>query len=140
MLIVNDRIRIPLEEFTWTYVRAGGPGGQNVNKVSSKAVMRWPVAVSSSLPADTRARFLQRYHTRITTEGELVLSSQRYRDQERNYQDCLDKLAAMILIAANPPALRRATKPTKGSKNRRLNAKRRTSKTKATRRTPSNED
>jgi ribosome-associated protein len=140
MLIVNDRIRIPLTEFEWSFARSGGPGGQNVNKVESKAVLRWPVGVSPSLPGDVRARFLQKFHTRITGDGEFVMSSQRYRDQERNKQDCLEKLTAMLLESAAVPKVRRPTKPSKAAKRRRVEAKRRVSKTKAGRRAPSADD
>jgi ribosome-associated protein len=140
MLIVNDRIRIPLTEFEWSFARSGGPGGQNVNKVESKAVLRWQVCSSPSLPGDVRARFLQKFHTRITGDGEIVMSSQRFRDQERNKQDCLEKLTAMLLEAVAVPKVRRPTKPSKASKRRRVEAKRRLSKTKAGRRAPSGDD
>src|SRR5262245_37779543 len=92
MLIVNSRIHMPEAEFELSFVRSSGPGGQNVNKVNSKAVLRWNVAASSSLPADVRQRFLERYARRITGEGELVLTSQRFRDQGRNTIDVLEKL------------------------------------------------
>jgi ribosome-associated protein len=140
MLVVNDRIRIPLEEFDWTYARSGGPGGQNVNKVASKAVLRWKVLHSPSLPGDVRARFVQRFHTRVTGEGDFVIASQEFRDQERNRQACLERLTAMLLQVAVLPTPRRATKPTKGSKVRRVAAKRHASKTKAGRKRPSSED
>jgi ribosome-associated protein len=139
MLIVNERILIPDEEFDWSYARSGGPGGQNVNKVSSKAVLRWKPA-SPSIPEDVRARFLHKFANRITTEGDLVMSSERYRDQERNRQDCLEKLTAMLLEVALPPRPRKITRPSKGSKARRLANKRHTAKTKATRRRPSMDD
>jgi ribosome-associated protein len=83
MLEINDRIQIPAGELTFTFVRAGGPGGQNVNKVASKAVLRWGAAGSPSLPADVRARLLAQQKSRITSEGDLILTSQRYRDQSR---------------------------------------------------------
>ena len=92
MLIVNSRLQIPLSEFEFTYVRSSGPGGQNVNKVNSKALLRWPVIRSASLPPDVRERFLRRFASRLTTEGELLINSQRYRDQGRNADDCLEKL------------------------------------------------
>jgi ribosome-associated protein len=100
MLEINAHLRIPDEEFEWSYVRSGGPGGQNVNKVASKAVLRWNVAGSPSLPADVKARLRAGQANRITAAGELVLTSQRYRDQERNRQDCLDKLREMVARAA----------------------------------------
>ena len=140
MLEVNEQIHIPEDEFSWSFVRSGGPGGQNVNKVASKAVLRWDLNASPSVPEDVKLRFRTRQRRRITTEGELVLSSQRYRDQERNKQDCLDKLAEMLREAAFVPEVRRPTKPTRGSKKRRVEAKRRQSAVKASRRRPSAED
>jgi len=134
MLEVNPHIRIPLEEFTWSFVRAGGPGGQNVNKVASKAVLRWPVMASLSLPDDVKARFRTQHARRITSEGELVISSQRFRDQDRNRQDCLDKVREMVLQAATVPKKRKKTKPSRGSKEARLRDKKRRASVKADRR------
>jgi ribosome-associated protein len=134
MLDINDRIRIPDEEFSWSFARSGGPGGQNVNKVASKAVLRWNVTASLSLPADVKARLEQQQRNRITTEGDLLVSSERYRDQERNREDCLEKLRQMVLQASRPPKVRKKTKPSRGAKERRLAAKRRRSATKAIRR------
>jgi ribosome-associated protein len=136
MLVVNRQLQIPLAEFEITFARSGGPGGQNVNKVNSKAVLRWGVRSSTSLPDDVRQRFMQRYSARLTNEGELLLTSQRYRDAPRNAQDCLDKLRAMLLAVATPPKRRRATRPTRGSVERRLQAKRRQSSVKQRRRMP----
>lgn len=136
MLLVNRQLQIPLAEFEITFARSGGPGGQNVNKVNSKAVLRWGVRSSASLPEDVRQRFLQKYAARLTNEGELLVTSQRYRDAPRNVQDCLDKLRAMLLAVANPPKRRRATRPTRGSVERRLQAKRRQSSVKLRRRLP----
>jgi ribosome-associated protein len=134
MLEINERLRIPAAEFQWSFVRAGGPGGQNVNKVASKAVLRWNVAGSPSVPEDVKARLLAHHRKQTTTEGEMVLSSQRYRDQERNRQDCLEKLRAWILQAAVPPRPRRPTRPTRGSKQRRLQEKKHRGQVKAARR------
>jgi ribosome-associated protein len=139
MLRVNAQVSIPDEEFQWTYVRAGGPGGQNVNKVASKAVLRWHLASSPSLPEDIKARLRAKHLRRITTNGEIVLSSQRYRDQERNRQDCLEKLRGWILEAAVAPRPRRPTRPTRGSRETRLREKRRRSATKTIRRQPADE-
>jgi ribosome-associated protein len=136
MLEVNDRIRIPDGEFRWTFVRSGGPGGQNVNKVASKAVLRWDIANSPSLPDDVKARFRVQQHRRITGEGELVVSSQRYRDQDRNRQDCLDKLREWVLQATTVPKPRKKTRPSRGSKERRLAAKRHRSTRKEDRKVP----
>ena len=134
MLDINDRIRIPDEEFSWSFARSGGPGGQNVNKVASKAVLRWNVTASPSLPADVKARLEQQQRNRITTDGDLLVTSERYRDQERNREDCLEKLRQMVLQASRPPKVRKKTKPSRGAKERRLAAKRRRSATKAIRR------
>lgn len=125
MLVVNGRISIPDGEFDWSFARSGGPGGQNVNKVESKAVLRWPVAASPSIPEPVRARFLARHRRRVTAEGVFVMQSQRYRDQDRNKQDCLEKLAELLREAAVVPKARVATKPTRGSKERRLTEKKR---------------
>jgi ribosome-associated protein len=134
MLEINAYLRIPDDELSWSYVRASGPGGQNVNKVASKAVLRWNLAANATLPEDVKARLRARQANRITVDGELVLTSQRHRDQERNRQDCLDKLREMIAEAAKRPKTRRRTKPTRGSKERRLQAKKRRAATKAGRR------
>ena len=133
---INADLRIPEDELEWTYVRSGGPGGQNVNKVASKAVLRWNVAASRSLPEDVKARLRALQANRITAEGDLVLTSQRFRDQERNKQDCLDKLRELLVQAATVPKARKKTKPSRASKARRLEAKRRRSGTKQSRRRP----
>ena len=134
MLQVTNSIRIPDSELDWSYARSGGPGGQNVNKVSSKAVLRWNLRATTALPAHVKDRLIALNRRRVTTEGELVLSSQRYRDQDRNRQDCLEKLAELVREAATLPRTRRATRPTRGSKTRRLAAKRHRSALKASRR------
>ena len=139
MFVVSDAIGIPEDEFAWTFVRSGGPGGQNVNKVASKAVLRWDLAASPSVPEGVKARLRTLQRRRVTKEGELVLASQRYRDQERNRQDCLEKLREMLLQAAARPKARRPSRPTRGSREARLRAKRRRSAAKAARRAPPEE-
>ena len=114
-------------------MRSGGPGGQNVNKVASRAVLRWQASASPSLPTGVKDRFLTQQRSRLTTAGELILTSQRFRDQERNKQDCLDKLRAMIRQALVPPRPRRPTRPGRAARERRLEAKRRRSATKSRR-------
>src|SRR5829696_8116158 len=114
MLEVTNGIRIPLDEFEWSFARSGGPGGQNVNKVASKAVLRWNFDGSPSVPDDVKARFRERFPSRLTTAGEVVLASELTRDQGRNREDCLEKLADMLRSAAVRPKIRRATKPSKG--------------------------
>lgn len=122
-LIVTAQIRIPQAEFQYRYSRSSGPGGQNVNKVNSKVTLRWSPGKSPSLPDDVRQRFLSQYASRLTNDGELLVVSQRFRDQERNEADCLEKLAAMLRAVAVPPKRRRPTKPTRGAKERRLQNK-----------------
>lgn len=134
MLEINTHIRLPDDEFSWSFVRSGGPGGQNVNKVASKAVLRWNVVASPSLPEDIKSRLRQQQRRRVTADGDLLITSQRYRDQERNRLDCLDKLAEMLRAAAVVPKARRKTKPSRGSQERRLAAKKRRSALKAARR------
>jgi ribosome-associated protein len=133
-LTVNNRIRVPLEEFEFTYARSSGPGGQNVNKVNSKALLRWPVRISPSLPEPVRQRFLNRFGNRVTAEGDLLVVSQRYRDQAKNVDDCLDKLRQMLTEVAAPPVRRKRTKPSRASIKRRLENKRRTADKKRGRR------
>jgi ribosome-associated protein len=140
MLSVTPTIQIPDGEFAFTYARSSGPGGQNVNKVNSKAVLRWSPTTSPSLPEEVRARFLDRYASRLTTEGELILTSQRSRDQNRNSEDCLERLKDMLLAVTRRPIRRRPTKPTRGSHRRRLEAKRIQSGKKRNRRRPPHQE
>ncbi|GAC1468360.1 MAG: alternative ribosome rescue aminoacyl-tRNA hydrolase ArfB [Isosphaeraceae bacterium] len=136
MLKIDDRFSIPLGEFRWEFSRAGGPGGQNVNKVNSKVVLRWTPAASPSLPAPVRDRLLRLVAHRLTGEGDLLVMSQATRDQGRNLQDCLEKLRALVLSAVHPPKIRRPTRPTRASQVRRVDAKSRRSETKRARRKP----
>ena len=140
MLVVDPQIRIPLSELRLTFSRSGGPGGQNVNKVNSKVTLHWDVEHSPSLPADVRERFVARYLPRINTQGEVVIHSQRYRDQGRNREDCLEKLRQLILAVRRPPVRRRPTGPTRASRERRLRAKQHTAHKKQLRHRPSASD
>ncbi|MEX0702860.1 MAG: alternative ribosome rescue aminoacyl-tRNA hydrolase ArfB [Planctomycetales bacterium] len=139
-LVVDPRIAVPRSEFEFSFVRSSGPGGQNVNKVATKARLRWPVLESPSLPEDVRERFVARHRRRITREGEFVISSQRYRDQARNVADCLDKLREMLADAAVAPKRRKKTKPSRGARERRLTEKRQQSERKRRRRPPRREE
>jgi ribosome-associated protein len=130
---VGFQLSVPIHELECDYVRSSGPGGQNVNKVNSKCVMRWSVATTPSLPEPVRARFMERFASRLTLEGELVLTSDRFRDQRRNFEDCLEKAQTMLDSVLRPPKPRVKTKPSKGSKRRRLSDKRAHSEKKAAR-------
>jgi ribosome-associated protein len=134
MLPITSRITIPDAELSFTVARSGGPGGQNVNKVNSKATLRWNPGTSLALPDEVRERFLKRFSSRLTNEGDLLIVSQESRDQPKNIATCLEKLKAMIAEVLTPPKKRRPTKPTKGSKVRRLKDKKQRSEVKAGRR------
>jgi ribosome-associated protein len=133
-LIVNAAITIPGAEFGVSYARSGGPGGQNVNKVNSKAVLRWQAVGSPSLPEGVRQRFLQHFGSRLTGDGEIVIASDEYRDQPRNLTACYDRLRAMLLSVATPPRRRIKTRPSRGAVERRLESKQRNSQKKQDRR------
>ena len=106
----------------WSAVRSQGPGGQNVNKVASAVHLRFDVR-ASRLPADVQQRLLALGDSRITTEGVLVIKAQKYRTQEHNLWDALERLNALVATVARPPRPRKATKPTWGSQQRRLQGK-----------------
>jgi ribosome-associated protein len=136
MLFITPTLQIPDEEFIWSFARSGGPGGQNVNKVASKALLRWNVAATNALPADVKNRLAEQQKRFFTQDGELIITSQLTRDQDRNRDDCLEKLRAILLQALVVPKPRRKTKPSRGSKRRRLENKKRRSDVKQGRRRP----
>jgi ribosome-associated protein len=133
MFVVNDRIQIPDEELQFSFARSGGPGGQNVNKVSSKAILRWDLRLNTTVPIEVKDRLRALQRNRVTVEGELVIQAQNYRDQERNKLECLERLREMLLEAASLPKKRRPSRPTRGSKERRLKAKKHRSSLKSER-------
>jgi len=136
MFFITPTLQIPDEEFTWSFARSGGPGGQNVNKVASKAVLRWNVAATAALPSDVKNRLALQQKRFFTLDGELIITSQLTRDQDRNREDCLEKLRAILLQALVVPKPRKKTKPSRGSKRRRLQDKKRRADVKQNRRRP----
>jgi ribosome-associated protein len=133
-LIVNSEISIPAAELAFTFARSAGPGGQNVNKVNTKAVLHWPVTDSPSLPESVRRRFLAKYGNRVNAEGELVLASDEHREQGRNVTACREKLRAMITAVLTPPRRRIKTRPSRAAVEKRIKAKQRQSEKKHGRR------
>ena len=124
MLIpINCHLFLDDGEIEESFVRASGPGGQNVNKVSSAVQIRFDLSGSRPLPEDLRERLGRLAGRRLTRDGVIVIIAQRYRTQERNRQDALDRLIALIRRAAVPPVPRRPTKPSRAAKERRLQAK-----------------
>lgn len=121
-VFVNEKISIPSWELSEAFVRASGPGGQNVNKVSTAVQLRWNV-LASSIPPDVKARFRKRYGGRITAEGDLILEFKEHRSQLSNREGARKRLAQMVRAVAEPPKRRVRTRPTHGSVRRRLKAK-----------------
>ena len=140
MLIpINCHLFLDDSEIEESFIRASGPGGQNVNKVSSAVQLRFDLSGSRSLPEDVRERLARLAGRRLTRDGVIVIIAQRYRTQERNRQDALDRLVALIRRAAEPPTPRRPTKPSRAAKERRLEAKARRAAVKQQRRTAPDE-
>lgn len=139
-IYITEHIAIDEKEVKMEFVRASGPGGQNVNKVSTAVQLRFDVRHSPSLPEDVRARLITLAGKRMTESGVLIINAQRYRTQERNRQDALDRLVNLIEKAAIKPKSRRKTKPSPASKRRILESKRHRSKIKKSRKPVSDRD
>ncbi len=133
MLIISPNLVIDDAELQERFVRSSGPGGQNVNKVSTAVELRFDIKNSVCLPEALRERLLARSDRRLTAEGVFVISAQRFRTQERNRDDARERLAAVIQAAMHVPKKRLATKPSKGAKERRLTGKRERADIKRTR-------
>jgi ribosome-associated protein len=129
------RLPIPENEVQITAVRSAGAGGQNVNKVSSAIHLRFDVA-ASSLPAAVKERLLARKDQRVTRDGVIVIKAQQHRSQDMNRAEALRRLSEMVETAARVPKLRRATRPSKAARRERMDSKRRRSRIKQLRRTP----
>jgi ribosome-associated protein len=133
MIPVTDTLALDPREIEESFVRASGPGGQNVNKLATAVQLRFDVRRSPSLPDEVRARLERLAGRRLTQEGVLVLTAQRFRTQERNREDALERLVALVRQATERPKPRRATRPTRASKERRLAEKSRRGAVKALR-------
>ena len=137
---VNSQIAIPRREIQFSFVRSSGPGGQNVNKVASKAVLRWQVVTSPSIPDHLRSRLVGQLGRRMNDRGELVLTSQRYRDQSKNIEDCLQKLSELVAAAVKMRKRRKKTALPRSAREARLKQKRTTGERKQGRQRPSLDD
>ena len=137
-LTITGNLEIPLAELRFSFDRSPGPGGQNVNKLNTRAELRFDLVNSPTLTGDQRCRLMDRLTTRLTQDGMLIVRSSRYRSQNRNREDCLEKLQALLADHLKPPPpKRRSTRPGRAAIARRLDGKKRQAQKKSLRRRPS---
>ncbi len=139
MIAINDRLTLDDSEIAETFIRASGPGGQNVNKVASAAQLRFDVSGSSSLPAPVKERLARLAGRQMTQDGVIIITARRFRSQERNRVDARERLVALIRRAAEPAKPRRKTRPSATQREERLAAKARRAAVKRQRRAPPTE-
>jgi ribosome-associated protein len=129
-LVINDKVEIPLSELVYTASRSSGPGGQHVNTSDTRIQLRWNVKESVALDDVERTLVLKALASRLTEAGDLILASDSHRSQRRNREEVTQRLAALVREALIPPKPRKKTKPSRASKERRLDEKRKKSQTK----------
>ncbi len=129
-LVITPEIAIPDEEFEWKFIRASGPGGQNVNKVSSAVQLRFLLPQNTSLPVAVRNRLRRIAGRKINDDGTILISARSERSQEQNRREALQRLAELVNAAMIPPKVRKKTRPTRASQERRIDSKKRRGSTK----------
>lgn len=133
---ITNRVRVPASEVELSYARSGGPGGQHVNKTASKVQLRWNARTSSALSDADRELLEKRLASKLTKDGELVVASEKHRDQGRNVDDAVERFALLVRRAIRRPTPRKKTRPSRAARERRLRSKRHRSDLKRQRRAP----